>query len=77
MMFEQRLAGNAVGTHTMCFGTPVKLLMIFMRRRSSLHALLFALCALVLTPAAAHADDPLLSGYAGPGAGEQLIQRAG
>jgi len=32
-----------------------------------------ALLTLTLAPAAAHAEDPLLSGYGGPGGGEQVV----
>jgi hypothetical protein len=42
---------------------------LFMASRSPLIALLI----LLLLPAAGRASDPLLSGYAGPGAGEQVV----
>lgn len=42
---------------------------LFMAFRSPLIALLM----LLLLPAAGRASDPLLSGYAGPGAGEQVV----
>jgi len=41
------------------------------------HVLAVAAAAALLTPAAALASDPLLSGYSGPGGGEQTILGSG
>jgi hypothetical protein len=70
MKFEQRSAGNAQKHETARRGAPATPLFHFMNRRPTLLiALVFA-----LTPAVpAHAADPLLSGYAGPGSGEQVV----
>src|SRR3954466_12220381 len=70
MKFEQRMAGNAKRLQTTCLGTSA-----MPRRHLMIHRspLLLALLALLALPIPARAADPLLSGYAGPGSGEQVV----
>jgi hypothetical protein len=70
MKFEQRTAGKAKRMLTACLGTPAMPRRHLMPHRSPL---LLALLALLALPVTAGAADPLLSGYAGPGSGEQVI----
>jgi hypothetical protein len=71
MKFEDRMAGNAHETRMKRLGTSASLFGHPMSRRASLLLTLVAVLALPLP--AARAADPLLSGYAGPGSGEQVV----
>jgi hypothetical protein len=66
MKFEHQLAGNAVEQARN-----------FLGRKPFTSAMVRAITSTVLTvlllPAGAHAADPLLSGYGGPGGGEQVV----
>jgi hypothetical protein len=76
MTFEQRMAGNAKNsTHASIPALPASRFRLpIMLSRSPL---LFALLALLVLPVSARAADPLLSGYAGPGSGEQVVLGGG
>jgi hypothetical protein len=70
MKFAQRKAGNAEVRWHRRLGTASTPRVLSMPSRLSLLIALFAVLAL---PAGAQASDPLLSGYAGPGGGEQVV----
>jgi hypothetical protein len=72
MKFVQGSAGNAQRTSSLCLDTAVSPIRRPMRSRF-LATIAALTCALALPAAAAHASDPLLSGYGGPGAGEQVV----
>jgi hypothetical protein len=74
MKFEQRSAGNAQKHETARRGAPATPLFHLMTRRPTL---LIALVFALAVPVSAHAADPLLSGYAGPGSGEQVVLGGG
>jgi hypothetical protein len=74
MKFEQRSAGNAQKHETARRGAPATPLFHLMNRRPTL---LIALVLALALPVPAHAADPLLSGYAGPGSGEQVLLGGG
>lgn len=71
MKFVQLSAGNAQRRKVSRLGASVLPTSHTMRRR--LATLLVLMPALALPAASAHAADPLLSGYAGPGGGEQVV----
>lgn len=71
MKFVQLTAGNAQGWKVSRVGASTLPFSHTMRRR--LATLLVLTLALILPAASAHAADPLLSGYAGPGGGEQVV----
>jgi hypothetical protein len=71
MKFVEQSAGNAQRRQESRLGASVLPNPHTMRRR--LATLLVLLPALTLPAASAHAADPLLSGYAGPGGGEQVV----
>jgi hypothetical protein len=74
MKFEQRMARNAQRSLTTRLGTSL----VGLRRPASARVpLLVALLAVVAVPTPARAADPLLSGYAGPGSGEQVLLGGG
>lgn len=75
MKFVQLSAGNAQGTMAPRLGTAVPSISPSMTRR--LATILALTSALALCAAPAHAADPLLSGYAGPGGGEQAVLGGG
>jgi hypothetical protein len=77
MKFEQQMAGNAEERHASHLEAPVVPFCQHMALRPPIPVLLVALCALVLTAAPARASDPLLSGYGGPGSGEQVLLGGG
>jgi hypothetical protein len=70
MKFAQRQVGTAQGWWNVCLGKAPSPSRVSMPRRATP---LIAVLAVLLIPAGAHASDPLLSGYAGPGAGEQVV----
>jgi hypothetical protein len=70
------MAGNAEGRHASRLGTAVPR-SAHMAPRSRIRIVLVALCALALAVAPARASDPLLSGYGGPGSGEQTLLGGG
>jgi hypothetical protein len=78
MKFQQGSAGNAHAMQAMRLGTPRTRFDRAMRRRSRFTLVLLTLAAVLALPLpAARASDPLLSGYAGPGSGEQVILGGG
>jgi hypothetical protein len=77
MKFEQPKAGNAEGRHASRLGIAAVLHSAHMAPRSRIRIVLVALCALALFAAPARASDPLLSGYGGPGSGEQTLLGGG
>src|SRR4051794_839801 len=70
MKFQQRRAGNAKRRSSTHPGASARLICHTMSHRIPL---LTTLLLIALPAGAAHAGDPLLSGYAGPGSGEQVI----
>jgi hypothetical protein len=75
MTFEELLAGNAHGCNATRLGTSAALYQRSMPLRSLLVLALLLLVALPIPTA--RAADPLLSGYAGPGSGEQVVLGGG
>jgi hypothetical protein len=71
MKFVQLKAGNAQRTRLSRLGAGVSSFPQTMSHR--LATILALSCALALPAASAQAADPLLSGYAGPGGGEQVV----
>lgn len=71
MKFVELSAGNAQRRQGPRLGASASPTSHTMRRR--LTTLIALSLALALPPASAHAADPLLSGYAGPGGGEQVV----
>jgi hypothetical protein len=71
MEFVQLMAGNAKRRKVSRPAASASPISHSMRRR--LATILIAVSALTLPVASAHAADPLLSGYAGPGGGEQVV----
>src|SRR3954463_16734293 len=66
MKFEHRLAGNAnTWRHQYLGRTPTS--------SSMVRALILATFAFLLLAPSSQAADPLLSGYGGPGGGEQVV----
>lgn len=77
MKFQQLMAGNASVRPPTCLGTPALPVRHAMTRHFTLlTGLLLTLVTLAAAPAA-RAADPLLSGYAGPGSGEQVVLGGG
>jgi hypothetical protein len=74
MKFQQRTAGNAHRRPATRLGTSATLVIGPMRRPV---LFLLMVLSLLLAAPAAQAGDPLLSGYAGPGSGEQVILGGG
>jgi hypothetical protein len=72
MMFVQGSAGNAQRRWPLRLGAAALPIRRSMLSRS-LATIATLTCALTLPVASAHASDPLLSGYGGPGAGEQVV----
>jgi hypothetical protein len=72
MMFAQEPAGNAQRTWSLRPGAAVSSIRHLMLSRPLATIAALSL-ALTLPAASAHASDPLLSGYGGPGAGEQVV----
>jgi hypothetical protein len=72
MEFVQRSAGNAQMRRTLRLGAATSSISHFMLHRLALTAVL-ALALTLTASGAAQASDPLLSGYAGPGGGEQVV----
>ena len=64
------MARNAHTPRTTCLGTSAAARRVLVPRRLPV---LLALVAVAAAPVPARAADPLLSGYAGPGSGEQVI----
>jgi hypothetical protein len=73
MKFAQAKAGNAQGWRKKRLGMARTPAPLRMSRRAISRSSLLALAAIALLPAGARAGDPLLSGYAGPGSGEQVV----
>jgi hypothetical protein len=71
MKFVQGKAGNAQSWSPVRLGTARGPAVRSMPAHRSL--VLLALAGLLALPAGARASDPLLSGYAGPGGGEQVV----
>jgi hypothetical protein len=72
MKFVQESAGNAQTTSSLCLDAAMSSIRRLMLSRS-LASIAALTCVLMVPAASAHASDPLLSGYGGPGAGEQVV----